>query len=315
MAASAIVWNGIMQPMQDNTWRQSLDRTRRAAFGQILTFLGQTELSPEYWDTLEATLIQSDMGLQTSLQVLDDLKEHASREGVVKKTDLERVLHSMLTGSIERYTPVFSSTGPTVILLTGVNGSGKTTAAARLGYRYLHQGRSVLFAAADTYRAAAVEQLQIWGERLGCDVISGQPGGDPAAVVFNASEAALKREVDFLLIDTSGRMHTSHNLMAELEKIVRVSGRTIDGAPHQTFLVIDAATGQNGLSQAQAFTGKIGVDAVVLTKLDGSSRGGVGFAIAQELQLPIAYAGVGESKEDLLAFDPQAYIDGLLAAS
>ncbi|MBN1267265.1 MAG: signal recognition particle-docking protein FtsY [Anaerolineales bacterium] len=301
--------------MQENTWRKSLDRTRRSAFGQILSFLGQSDLSPDYWDNLEAVLVQSDLGPQASQRVLADLRLFASKEGVIKREDLQSALQDLLIESIEPYQPVFADAGPTVILLAGVNGSGKTTTAARLGYRYQLQGKRVLFAAADTYRAAAVDQLQVWGDRLGIEVISGEPGSDPGAVVYSASEAAKSREAEILLIDTSGRMHTSHNLMAELEKVHRVCTRVISGAPHQTYLVIDATTGQNGLSQARFFTEQIGVDAVILAKLDGSARGGVGLAIVQELGLPIAYVGLGEKKEDLLDFNPTAYIKGLISSS
>ncbi len=299
--------------MQDNTWRKSLDRTRRAAFGQILRVLGQSDIPDTYWDELEGALIQSDLGVQTSQLLTEELREFASREGIIKRADLEKVLCDSMLSNVGTYTPVYATDGPTVILLIGVNGSGKTTTAARLGYHFQQQGKSVLFAAADTYRAAAVEQLKIWGERLEIEVISSESGSDPAAVVYTACETAKTRLNDILLIDTSGRMHTSHNLMAELEKIRRVCSRVIDQAPHQTLLVIDATTGQNGLSQAKVFTDKIGVDGVILAKLDGSSRGGVGFAITRELQLPIAYVGTGENSADLIRFDPLAYVYGLIA--
>jgi len=305
--------NGIMRTMQENTWRDSLDRTRRSAFGQILTFLGQSDLTPDYWDNLEAVLVQSDLGLPTSQRILEELQDYAANEGVIKKSDLEKALKELLVETTSSYDPVYAETGPTVILLAGVNGSGKTTTAARLGFRFLEKGMKVLFAAADTYRAAAVEQLQTWGSRLEVDVISGQAGSDPGAVVYSASETAITRNSDILIIDTSGRMHTSHNLMAELEKIKRVCGRVINNAPHQTYLVIDATTGQNGLSQARYFTDQIGVDAVVLAKLDSSARGGIGLAIAEDLGLPIAFVGVGENIDDLVKFDPAYYIEGLLS--
>ncbi len=302
-----------MQTMQDNTWRKSLDRTRRAAFGQILRVLGQSDIPDSFWDELEGALIQSDLGVQASQLLTEELREFASREGIIKRSDLEKVLSELMLSSIEPYKPLFAPDGPTVILLIGVNGSGKTTAAARLGHYFQRQSKSVLFAAADTYRAAAVEQLKIWGDRLNIEVISSESGSDPAAVVYTACETAKARSNDILLIDTSGRMHTSHNLMAELEKIRRVCSRGINQAPHQTLLVIDATTGQNGLSQAKVFTDKIGVDGVILSKLDGSTRGGVGFAITRELQLPIAYVGTGETSTDLIPFDPLAYIQGLIS--
>jgi fused signal recognition particle receptor len=194
-----------------------------------------------------------------------------------------------------------------------VNGSGKTTTIGRLAYRWTQSGRRVLLAGADTYRAAASEQLALWGDRLGIDVIIGHPGSDPGAVVYNASEAATARGVDDLLIDTSGRMHTHHNLMAELQKVCRVAGKVIVDAPHEVLLVLDATTGQNGLAQTKAFSEAIAITGVIIAKLDSSARGGVGFAVVSELHLPIRYVGLGEKPQDLIPFEPESYVDGLLA--
>jgi fused signal recognition particle receptor len=200
-------------------------------------------------------------------------------------------------------------------MFVGVNGSGKTTTVGRLANRLLLSGQSVLLAAADTYRAAAGEQLSLWADRLGIDIIQGNPGSDPGAVVYNASEAALSRKVDALLIDTSGRMHTHHNLMSELQKVCKVAGKLIPEAPHDVLLVLDATTGQNGIAQAKAFSEAIGITGIVLAKLDSSARGGVGFRIVSELNLPILYVGLGENIEDLHIFNSEEYVDGLLDMS
>ncbi len=199
-------------------------------------------------------------------------------------------------------------------VLVGVNGSGKTTSAAKLAAVLLRKGKRVLFAAADTYRAAADEQLQRWAERLTVDMVSGKPGSDPAAVAYDAAQAALARKVDALLVDTSGRMHTSHNLMAELQKVCRVTGKVIPGAPHHVVLVLDATTGQNALAQARAFTQAVGVTEILLTKLDGSAKGGMALAVHRSLGLPISYVGLGEGTDDLAPFDAEAYVEALLPA-
>jgi fused signal recognition particle receptor len=201
-----------------------------------------------------------------------------------------------------------------VILLVGVNGSGKTTTAAKLGKRYSVEGKSVLLAAADTYRAAAVDQLQVWADRLNIPVISGQTGGDPGAVAYDAVEAAKARGTDLLLIDTAGRLHTRFNLMEELKKVHRVVGKALPGAPHGVWLVLDATTGQNALQQARSFNQTTAITGVILTKLDSSARGGMAFAIQQELHIPILFAGLGEKPEDLQPFDRVEFVDGILAA-
>jgi fused signal recognition particle receptor len=200
-----------------------------------------------------------------------------------------------------------------VILIVGVNGSGKTTTIAKLGWRFQQEGRRVLFGAADTFRAAAVDQLQVWGERLGIPVIAGAPNSDPGAVAYNAVQAGLARGVDVILIDTAGRLHTRYNLMEELKKVYRVTGKALPGAPHAVWLVMDATTGQNALSQARAFKEAVNVDGIILTKLDTSARGGMAFAIWDTLRLPILFAGLGEKMEDLQPFDPQAFVEGIFA--
>jgi len=196
--------------------------------------------------------------------------------------------------------------------MVGVNGSGKTTTIAKLGKRFVDEGRSILFGAADTFRAAAVDQLQVWGDRLKVEVVAGAPESDPGAVAFNAVQSGIARKIDIILIDTAGRLHTRFNLMEELKKVYRVVGKALDGAPHATWLVLDATTGQNALQQARAFKDAVQVSGVILSKLDSSARGGMAFAIQHELGLPILFAGLGEKPEDLQPFDPDAFVDGIL---
>lgn len=298
--------------MKAETWLEALARTRRAAFGRLGALLGVSQLPPDFWDQLEAALIQADLGPGTVQALLMAVRKEAA-EGRFRPEDLRQILRGELLSRLPITPASEPEARPWVIMVVGVNGSGKTTTAARLARRWQQAGRSVLLAAADTYRAAAGEQLSLWGDRLGLEVICGQPGGDPGAVVYDAAQAAAARHIDVLIVDTSGRMHTHHNLMEELQKVCRVCGKLIPGAPHQVLLVMDATTGQNGLSQARAFTEAVGVTGVVLAKLDGSARGGVGLAIQSDLGLPIRYVGLGEGLDDLQPFDRQAYVDGLLA--
>ncbi|MCJ7568570.1 MAG: signal recognition particle-docking protein FtsY [Anaerolineales bacterium] len=301
--------------MDPKQWRTALAKTRRSTFGRIATLLGATELTPDFWEELGAALIQTDMGENLTKRLVIELQEKASLEGLLRGEEITTLLRSLL---IERLTaPVEPALNqkPHVLILIGVNGTGKTTTAAKLAFAHTKAGLRVLLAAADTYRAAAQEQLSIWGERLGVEVISAEPGSDPGALVHNACQAAQARNTDVAIVDTSGRMHTEHNLMAELQKIYRVVGKFIDGGSHEVLLVLDATTGQNGLAQAQAFAEAIHLDGVILTKLDGSAKGGVGFAIVDSLGIPMRYVGIGERLEDLAVFDPQAFVDALLLES
>jgi fused signal recognition particle receptor len=300
-------------PVDKKSWRDALSKTRNATFGRIASLFGATDLTPEFWEELESTMIQADIGVGLTLQILEELKEHAQREGILQGDQLYSQLHSLLISQLQIPYDQPSGRKPFVTILVGVNGSGKTTSAGRLAYQGLQSGKKVLLAAADTYRAAAAEQLELWAERLAIELIKGLPGSDPGAVVFNASEAAVARGIDALFIDTSGRMHTHHNLMSELQKISRVAGKVINDAPHEVILVLDATTGQNGISQAKAFSEAIQIHGVIISKLDGSARGGVGFAVVSELQLPILYMGLGEKPQDLIPFEPESYVDGLLA--
>ncbi|OGO18963.1 MAG: signal recognition particle-docking protein FtsY [Chloroflexi bacterium RBG_16_48_8] len=299
--------------MEKRNWREALSKTRIATFGRIASLFGVTDLTPQFWDELEATMIQADIGVDLTLRMIEELRGITRSDGITHGDELFSQLRSLLISRLHVPYDEDLPTRPIVIILVGVNGSGKTTTVGRLAYRWLQSGKQVLLAAADTYRAAAVEQLQLWGERLGIEIIKGLPGSDPGAVVYNACEAAVARGVDALLIDTSGRMHTHHNLMSELEKICRVSGKVIKDAPHQVLLVLDATTGQNGIAQARAFSETIKLDGVIIAKLDSSARGGVGFAVVSELNLPILYVGMGENPQDLIPFEPEAYVDSLLA--
>lgn len=298
--------------MTASSWQAALERTRRTTFGRISTLLGQTELTGEFWDDLEAELILADVGLTATEHILDALKQDVYTHGWTLAAELRRALRQRLIDLLTEGEPADLSQVPTVIMLVGVNGSGKTTSLAKLGHYWQQKGRSVLLAAADTYRAAATQQLQRWAERLDTQIITARTGSDPGSVVYDACQAALARQSEVLLIDTSGRMHTEHNLMAELQKIVRVAGKVVAKAPHRVYLVLDATTGQNGLAQAQTFNETIKVDGIILAKLDGSAKGGVAIAVQQQLGLPIHYVGLGERLDQFAPFDAAAYVDGLI---
>jgi fused signal recognition particle receptor len=301
-----------MPPMFAKSIRESLERTRNAVFGQIMTFLGQADVTAATFDDLEAMLIQADLGAALADELVADLEVRADQEGIVRAQDLRRVLVQALRQRLGDARPLDLSQRPSVILLVGVNGSGKTTTAAKLARYIQAQRREVMLGAADTFRAAAVEQLEIWGQRLKVPVISGQPNADPGAVAHDAVTAARTRNVHALIVDTAGRLQTKYNLMEELKKVRGVIARAYPGAPHETLLVLDATTGQNALSQAQAFKETVDLTGVVLTKLDGSAKGGMAFAIRDTLGVPIRFIGTGEKFEDFAVFDPQKYIDGLL---
>jgi fused signal recognition particle receptor len=296
-------------------WLNGLERTRKQTFGRISSLLGTSDINAQTWDDLEEILIQADMGLDTTLSVINSLKKIVDQEGLTHAPDLQEKLRDELINRLD-VTPddLIPTEQPAVILLIGVNGSGKTTTAAKLGKRYVDQGKKVLLAAADTYRAAAVDQLQVWADRLDIPVIAGQTGGDPGAVSYDAVEAAIARGSDLLLIDTAGRLHTRYNLMEELKKVYRVVGKAMPGAPHGVWLVLDATTGQNALHQARSFNETTRITGVILTKLDSSARGGMAFAIQKELHVPILFAGLGEKPEDLQPFDRVEFVDGILAA-
>ena len=293
-------------------WRDGLSRKSKVAFGQIASILGQSEISDETWDDLEATLIQADLGIETASSVLESLKRLTRTEGWTRSEQLFSSLKADLRSRLIQPPVIAFDNKPTVILVVGVNGSGKTTTIAKLSAKFVGEGKKILLGAADTFRAAAVDQLQVWGDRLNVEVIAGAPESDPGAVAFSAVQAGAARGVDIVMVDTAGRLHTRFNLMEELKKVNRVVGKALPGAPHQVWLVLDATTGQNALQQARAFKDAVNVSGVILTKLDSSARGGMAFAIQRELGLPILFAGLGEKPEDLTPFDPDAFVDGIL---
>jgi len=267
-------------------------------------------------DDLEATLLGADLGTTTTHEILQKLRDKADRKQIKNVDELKRLLKeeilAILTSADTQ--PVTSVEGtPEVILVVGVNGTGKTTTIGKLAQVFRSEGKTVLLCAADTFRAAAIEQLEIWGQRTGTEVIRTKAGGDPSAVLYDALQAASARHIDYVIVDTAGRLHTKTNLMAELEKMRRTAQRIIPGAPHETLLVMDATTGQNGLQQARQFTQSAGVTGIVLTKLDGTAKGGVVVAISREMGVPVRYVGVGEKVGDLLPFDPKDFVDSLFA--
>jgi len=274
------------------------------------------EIDRRTLDDLEATLIGADLGTTTTREILGKLRDKADRKQIQNVEELKRLLKEELLAILNAANtrPVEKVEGmPEVILVVGVNGTGKTTTIGKLAQVFRSQGKTVLLCAADTFRAAAIEQLEIWGDRTGTEVIRTKPGSDPAAVLYDALKAASARHADYVIVDTAGRLHTKTNLMAELEKMRRTAQRLIPGAPHEILLVMDATTGQNGLQQARQFTGSVGVTGIVLTKLDGTAKGGVVVAISRELGLPVRYVGIGEKPGDLLPFDSQEFVDSLFA--
>ena len=293
-------------------WRAGLSKTGKTAFGRVASLLGATEITAETWDDLETLLIQADVGIETATGILDSLKRLTRDRGLLRSEELKSALRAELRSRLDDPPALNFSAHPTVILLVGVNGSGKTTSAAKLGARFHAEGRTILFGAADTFRAAAVDQLQVWGDRLKVPVVAGAPESDPGAVAFNAVQSGISRGVDVILIDTAGRLQTRFNLMEELRKVHRVVGKALPGAPQHVWLVLDATTGQNALEQARKFKEAVNVTGIILAKLDSSARGGMAFAIQRELHIPILFAGLGEKPEDLTPFNPDAFVDGIL---
>jgi len=297
--------------------KQAVSRTREnlsERIDEVVPF--NKEIDRNTLDDLEATLIGSDLGSATTHQVLENLREKVDRKQIGNLDELKRLLKQELLAILNSANtpPVEREEGvPGVVLVVGVNGTGKTTTIGKLAQLLRSEGKTVLLCAGDTFRAAAIEQLEVWGQRTGTEVIRTKSGGDPAAVLFDALQAANARHLDCVIVDTAGRLHTKTNLMQELEKIRRTAQRIIPGAPHEVLLVIDATTGQNGLQQAKLFTDAAAVTGVVLTKLDGTAKGGVVVAIARELGLPVRYVGVGEKATDLLPFDPQGFVDSLFS--
>ncbi len=298
--------------------KDSVSKTRAAlsaTVGNLL--LGERQISPALLKDLETALLSADLGVTTTREVLGAVREKMDRQALADAGQVKRELKEQLLrifAAVEKSAPASAQAngqGARVIFIVGVNGAGKTTSIGKLANRLRQEGRSVLLCAADTFRAAAVEQLEIWARRNGVELIKQKSGADPAAVVFDAMAAAKSRSVDAVIVDTAGRLHTKSNLMAELEKMKRTAAKVIPGAPHDVLLVLDATTGQNGLAQARQFTSSVGVTGIILTKLDGTAKGGIVVAIARELGLPIRFIGTGEQIADLVPFDAQTYVDSL----
>jgi len=297
--------------------KQAVTRTREnlaVGLGDVLYL--DKEIDARTLDDLESTLIAADLGTVTTREVLAAMREKVERRLIGDTGELKRLLQQELLTILRRAEesrPKVVAEPPEVILIVGVNGVGKTTTIGKLAHALRAQGKTVLLAAADTFRAAAIEQLEIWGDRTGTEVIKTKPGGDPSAVLFDALQAAKARKIDYVIVDTAGRLHNKANLMAELEKMYRTAQRIIPGAPHETLLVMDATTGQNGLQQAKVFTEAAGVTGIVLTKLDGTAKGGVVIAISREMNLPVRYVGVGEKQSDLIPFNAVDFVDSLFS--
>jgi fused signal recognition particle receptor len=295
--------------------KQAVTRTRDSLNQSFSSIAALTrEVDDRSLDDLELALLAADIGGPTTDAILASLRERALRQGIASGAELKALLKAELLRILTAVdTPVaHPAAPPEVIMMVGVNGTGKTTTSGKLAALYRREGKSVLLCAADTFRAAAIEQLEVWAMRAGVDVVKHRDGGDPSAVLYDALAAAKARKIDVLLVDTAGRLHTKTGLMQELDKMRRTAEKLIPGSPHQTLLVIDATTGQNGLQQARLFTEAAHVTGIVLTKLDGSAKGGIVVAIAHELGLPVRFAGVGEKLEDILPFDAAAFVDSLL---
>jgi fused signal recognition particle receptor len=307
--------------------KASVSKTKAALSETVDTiFLGERKIDPALWKQLETALLSADLGVRTTREILDAIREKMDRNALADAAQLKKEIKSHIVrilaasgsggpsataplGGAEGLSP--NGKGPRVIFIVGVNGAGKTTSIGKLANRLRKDGLSVILCAADTFRAAAVEQLEIWAQRNGIEVIKQKSGADPAAVVYDAVAAAKARSTDALIVDTAGRLHTKSNLMAELEKMKRTAAKVIPGAPHDVLLVLDATTGQNGLAQAREFTSVVRVTGIILTKLDGTAKGGIVVAIARELSLPIRFVGTGEQINDMVPFDAEAYANSL----
>lgn len=301
-------------------FRRAVSATRESLSERLdNVFQGRKQIDDELLDELEEALIAADIGVPTTMHILETVRRGIARNQINDldalkreiKNELMRILRASENEGVASETSVPDNVAPYVMMIVGVNGVGKTTTIGKLAQRIKAEGNDVLICAADTFRAAASDQLAIWAERTGVPLIQQKQGTDPAAVLFDSLKAAKARSSDVLIVDTAGRLHNKSNLMAELEKMKRVASREVEGAPHETLLVVDAVTGQNGLEQARQFLKTAGVTGIVLTKLDGTAKGGIAVAIAKELNLPIRYAGIGEKVDDLVVFDPELYVNGL----
>ena len=305
---------------EEKGWLDRLRQAVRSTKEQLITRVediveGRKEIDAALLEDLEAGLIGADLGVKTTGEVLEKIRQQVDRQTLKDPQGLKAALKQELLAVLDsvgaKVGPPDAS--PRVIFVVGVNGTGKTTSIGKLAYRLRKDGKQVLICAADTFRAAAVEQLEIWAKRIGSEMIRQKPGADPAAVVFDSLQAAIARKADCVIVDTAGRLHTKSNLMAELEKMKRTAAKLVAGAPHDVLLVIDATTGQNGLAQARVFTERVGVTGIILTKLDGTAKGGIALAIVRELGVPIQFVGTGETLDDLLPFHPKDFVESLFA--
>lgn len=293
-----------------------LTKTRTGFVGKLKKLvLGSTKIDDDLLDELEEALFEADVGVKTTQELLNYLHKKVDEEEITDPQKIYSLLREELRGMLTRYSsePVFNKDGLTVFLIIGVNGVGKTTTIAKLARRFVKDGKKVLLAAGDTFRAAAIDQLCIWGERVGVEVIRGSEGGDPGALVFDAIHAAKKREVDLLIVDTAGRMHVKANLMAELKKVQKIAEKESNGGPHEILLVLDATTGQNAVQQAKQFKEALPITGLVVTKLDGTAKGGVLFAVEEQISAPVKFIGVGEKMDDLMPFNPEQFLEALFA--
>ncbi|MBF8266766.1 MAG: Signal recognition particle receptor FtsY [Dehalococcoidia bacterium] len=299
--------------------KAGLKRSRESWFARIAQIVQRPRLDEALWEEMEELLISADVGVATTARLIEKVRKEAAAQGLRDASSVVELLKeemvSLLSVVDAGVRPGLSPTpgGPFVILTIGVNGAGKTTSIAKLAHYYQEQGSRVVLAASDTFRAGAIEQLQVWGQRLGVEVIAHGPGGDPAAIAYDALEAARARGAEVVIVDTAGRLHTKLNLMEEMKKIARVLSRLDPQAPHQVLLVLDATTGQNGLAQARSFSQAVGCTGVFLAKLDGTAKGGIVVAIVQELGLPVLFIGTGEKAEDMAPFEPQEFVDDLFS--
>jgi fused signal recognition particle receptor len=314
MAIQTLFGSVPQEPTLLEKLKVGIEKTRSGLMDRIEEAVtGKKQIDAELLDELEYALITADIGVKTATEILDSIRARVDRHMVDDAAELKNLIREHLLEVLQASDrpPARVDEPPAVVMVVGVNGAGKTTTIGKLTHRFKQEGRSVLMCAADTFRAAAIEQLEVWGQRTGTDVIRQKQGADPSSVAFDALQSAKSRGVDYVIVDTAGRLHTKDNLMAELDKMRRTIRKVIPDAPHEVLLVLDATTGQNGLEQARRFTETSGVTGIVLTKLDGTAKGGVVVAITRELGLPIRYIGVGEKVDDLLPFDPETFINSI----
>ncbi len=293
---------------------KGLNKTRGAFKSRLEGLFTRSEISPDFFEELEEILISADVGLGTTLEIIELFRERLKEEKIKLRDEAQDILKALLVEMMEGEAAsglVSAPSPPTVCLVVGVNGVGKTTAIAKMAHLLKNEGREVLLAAGDTFRAAAIEQLEEWAKTVGADLVKHQAGGDPSAVMYDALNAAVARKVDYLICDTAGRLHTKANLLEEIKKNYRVLGRALEGSPHEVLLVLDATTGHNGIAQARYFQEAVPISGIILTKLDGTARGGVVIAVKQQTGIPVKMVGVGEKKEDLEYFDPHKFVEAL----